>query len=104
MAFPENVVTFPVMKDIDTEDGALVAQFQTAIENQDMETALSILRSIPDYQKKIISATYLNSLGSTVQDLEWFYLQKFSPAYVVSRVQPLTQEKGDFWFEITATL
>ena len=36
--------------------------------------------------------------------LETFYLDRYSPAYVVSASQPSTQGKYDFWFQITGTV
>ena len=31
--------------------------------------------------------------------LETYYLQRWSPAYVVSDTQPIDQAVGDFWFD-----
>lgn len=101
MAFPDEIVTFPTMMDITESDGELVAQYQIAMQNQDMETASEILASIPDYTKKIITASYLNSIGQTVQNVETYFLERYSPAYVVSATQPIIQSVGDFWFELT---
>ena len=100
MAFPDTIVTFPTMQDITASDGVLVAQYQQAMENQDTALALEILSRISNYTRKIITASYLNSIGTTVKALELYYLDKYSPAVVVSTTQPL-QSKKDMWFEIT---
>ena len=101
MAFPAEIITFPTMLDITESDCELIAQYQTAIQNQDLETAGSILEQIENYSLKIISASYLNSLSTTIHDIEQFYLARYSSAYIVSATQPLVQEPTDFWFEIT---
>lgn len=101
MAFPAEIITFPTMLDITESDCELIAQYQTAIQNQDLETAGSILEQIENYSLKIISASYLNSLSTTIHDIEQFYLARYSSAYIVSATQPLAQESTDFWFEIT---
>lgn len=101
MAFPNEIVTFPTKTSLSPTDGALVKQFQQAIHNQDWDSALTILRQIPNYTNKIINASYLNSLATTVNALETYYLQRFSPSYIVSDTQPATQDIGDFWFQIT---
>ena len=103
MAFPETIVTFPTMQDIAVDDGALIAQYQAAIEAQDMATAALILAQISDYDKKMITAPYLNSIGQTVAALELFYEQRYNPSIVVSATQPAAQQATDFWFEITGT-
>lgn len=101
MAFPDEIITFPTMLDITESDCELIAQYQTAIQNQDLETAGSILEQIENYSLKIISANYLNSLSTTVYNIENYYLKRYSPAYIVSSTQPISQEDTDFWFEIT---
>lgn len=102
MAFPKEIVNFPTMQNISASDGELIAQYQKAIENKDTATAATILAQIPNYQKKIVTATYLNSIATTVKALELYYLEKYSPAIVVSSTQPL-QTKTDMWFQITGT-
>lgn len=102
MAFPETIVDFPVMQDIDISDGTLIDEYQKAIQVQDIDKAASILAQIPDYDKKILTASYLNLISATVKALEIYYLEKYSPAIVVSSTQPI-QAKTDLWFEITET-
>lgn len=101
MAFPNEIIEFPTMLDITESDGALIAQYQSAIKEGDMETAAEILLTIPSYEQKIITANYLNSIGQTVQALESFFLDRYNPAYVVSSSQPALQHTGDFWFQLT---
>lgn len=104
MAFPQEVVTFPTMKDITISDGSLITAYQQAMEAHDLTRAEEILHMIPEYEKKIVSANLLNSLTQLGMDLETFYLDRYSPAYIVSATQPGTQGKYDFWFEITGTV
>lgn len=103
MAFPSTIVSFPTMEDITVADSELVAQYQEAMLNKDTETALEILSQINDYEKKMITASYLNSIGTTVKALELYYLEKYSPAIIVSSIQPAHQDKTDMWFQITGT-
>lgn len=104
MAFPQEIVTFPTMKDVTATDGSLITAYQQAIEANDLARAETILHTIPDYNKKVLSANLLNSLLQLGMDLETFYLDRYSPAYVVSASQPSTQGKYDFWFQITGTV
>lgn len=103
MAFPEEIITFEDRMNMDTSDYALVKQYQEALQNQDIETANEILIQIPNYQRKIISPDYLNSIAQTVMALELYFLEKYSPAIVVSSSQPVHQEETDMWFQITGT-
>lgn len=104
MPFPEEIISFPVMMDIDpTTDAELINQYQTAIQNNDIIRANEILNQITNVDKKIITAQYLNLITSTVVALQNYYLQKYSPNIVVSATQPPLQENTDFWFEITGT-
>ena len=97
MAFPDEIVTFPQMKDITASDGEKIRQYQIAMQSGDTATASAILATIPEYTKKILTAAYMNSIVSTVNAME-IYLR---PVYVVSATQPANQQKGDFWFQIT---
>lgn len=103
MAFPDTIVNFPTMQNITASDGALIAQYQQAMLNQDTTLALEILSRISNYTRKIITASYLNSIGTTVKALELYYLEKYSPAIVVSSTQPVHQGETDLWFQITGT-
>lgn len=101
MAFPETIVTFPTKQDVVETDGDLIQQYQEAIQRQDMATAAQILVQIPNYQNKIINASYLNLIGETVDALQRYFLDRYSPQIIVSATQPALQQKTDFWFEIT---
>lgn len=102
MAFPEEIITFPTMMDINIADGdgPKVAAYQTAMEQQDLVRAAAILQSITNYDRKIINANFWNRLLSLAEDLEHYYIQRYSPAYVVQADQPTEQGKGDFWFQV----
>ena len=99
--FPNAIQTFPQMIDIIASDGALVQQYQTAMQVGNLTLAKQILAQIPNNQSKIITADYLNTVNDTVVAVEEYFQARYSPAYIVSDIQPQSQEKNDFWFEIT---
>ena len=63
--------------------------------------AKQILAQIPNNQNKIITADYLNTINDTLVAVEKYFQTRYSPAYVVSNIQPSAQENGDFWFQVT---
>ena len=99
--FPQQVQTFNQMQDISASDGALIAQYQTAMQAGNLTLAKQILDQIPNSQSKIITADYLNTINDTLVAVEKYFQARYSPAYVVSNTQPSAQENGDFWFQIT---
>ena len=99
--FPQQVQTFNQMQDISASDGALIAQYQTAMQAGNLTLAKQILAQIPNNQNKIITADYLNTINDTVVAVEKYFQARYSPAYIVSNTQPSAQENGDFWFQVT---
>lgn len=99
--FPNAIQIFPQMIDLTASDGALVQQYQTAMQAGNLTLAQQILAQIPDNQNKIITADYLNTINDTVVAVEKYFQARYSPAYVVSNTQPSAQENGDFWFQVT---
>ena len=99
--FPQQVQTFNQMQDISASDGALIAQYQTAMQAGNVTLAQQILAQIPDNQSKIITADYLNTINDTLVAVERYFQARYSPAYVVSNTRPVNQETGDFWFQVT---
>ena len=99
--FPQQVQTFNQMQDISASDGALIAQYQTAMQVGNLTLAKQILAQIPNNQNKIITADYLNTINDTVVAIETYFKGRYSPAYIVSESQPAYQEATDFWFEVT---
>ena len=99
--FPNAIQTFPQMIDLLASDGALVQQYQAAMQAGNVTLAKQILAQIPNNQNKIITADYLNTINDTVLAVEQYFQARYSPAYIVSDTQPQSQEKNDFWFEIT---
>ena len=99
--FPQQVQTFNQMQDISASDGALIAQYQTAMQAGNLALAKQILAQIPNNQNKIITADYLNTINDTVVAVEQYFRGRYSPAYIVSETQPAYQEATDFWFEVT---
>ena len=99
--FPGAIQTFPQMIDLAASDGVLAQQYQAAMQAGNLTLAKQILAQIPNNQNKIITADYLNTINDTVVAVEQYFQARYSPAYVVSDTQPQSQEKNDFWFEIT---
>ena len=99
--FPNAIQTFPQMIDLIASDGTLVQQYQAAMQAGNLALAKQILAQIPNNQNKIITADYLNTINDTVLAVEQYFQARYSPAYIVSDTQPQSQEKNDFWFEIT---
>ena len=100
-SFPGQTQVFPQMQDISASDGALIAQYQAAMQAGNLALARQILAQIPNNQSKIITADYLNTINDTVVAVEEYFRGRYSPAYIVSAAQPAFQNKTDFWFEIT---
>ena len=99
--FPNEIQTFPQMIDLAASDGTLVQQYQIAMQAGNLTLAKQILAQIPNNQNKIITADYLNTINDTVVTMEKYFQARYSPAYIVSDTQPQSQEKSDFWFEVT---
>lgn len=100
-SFPNSIQTFSQMIDLDASDGTLVQQYQIAMQAGNLVLAKQILAQIPNNQSKIITADYLNTINDTVLAVEQYFQARYSPAYIVSDTQPQSQEKNDFWFEVT---
>ena len=100
-SYPNSVQTFLQMIDLTASDGPLVQQYQIAMQAGNLALAKQILAQIPNNQNKIITADYLNTINDTVLAVEQYFQARYSPAYIVSDTQPQSQEKNDFWFEIT---
>lgn len=98
--FPQEIVTFPQMQDLSSADMENVKEYQAAMEAGNFTMAAYYLSRIQNASNKIINAQYINSITDTMEAVEKFYLEKYSPAYVVSATQPTAQETGDFWFQI----
>ena len=99
--FPGATQTFPQMINLTASDGALAQQYQAAMQAGNLALAKQILAQIPNNQNKIITADYLNTINDTVVAVEQYFQARYSPAYIVSDTQPQSQEKSDFWFEVT---
>lgn len=103
-SFPGTVQTFDKRLDLVEADAPLVKQYQEAMQNGDLSLAATILEKIPDHDKKLISAEFLNDMTDTIEAVETFFLERYTPGYVVSESQPSGQSNGDFWFHITKKL
>lgn len=97
--FPNEIQTFINKLNITASDAPNVALFQQYMEQGNLVEARNVLLSITDYAKKIVTAEDFNLIQDTCVALENYYLQRFSPAYVVSDTQPYIQEIGDYWFD-----
>lgn len=93
--------TFPTMQDITSTDAQMVASYQQAMKDGDINRAQTILATIPSYNSKIITADLLNSVLDTCTAIQDYYNKRYSPAYIVSETQPTNQQATDFWFEVT---
>lgn len=101
-SFPETIQNFPTMLDVNSSDVAAIKGYQQAILANNFALAAQYLASIADADKKLITAEYLNTINDTIEALENFYLNKWSPAYVVSENQPSSHETGDFWLQVVS--
>lgn len=43
-------------------------------------------------------------MTDTIEAVETYFLERYTPGYVVSESQPVGQSNGDFWFHITKKL
>lgn len=100
--FPSQIDSFPQMMDLLATDGALVKQYQAAMQDGNVQLAKQILAQIPNGQNKIITADYLNKINDALVAVETYFQGRYSPAYVVSATQPEHQEATDFWFQVTS--
>ena len=64
--FPSQTQLFPTMQDATSYDGALIKQYQAAMEAGNLTLARQILTQIPSGQNKVITADYLNTINDTV--------------------------------------
>ena len=100
-SFPNEIQRFSTMVDMSPSDVTLVQQYQAAMEAGNLTLAKQILAQIPAGTSKVITADYLNTINDTVVAMEKYFQARYSPAYIVSDTQPQSQEKSDFWFEVT---
>ena len=98
--FPSQTQFFPTMQDATAYDGALIKQYQAAMEAGNFTLAKQILAQIPAGTSKVITADYLNTINDTVVAVEQYFDGRYSPAYVVSETQPTNQNPTDFWFQV----
>lgn len=99
-SFPQSIQTFPTMTNVTSSDGALISQYQSAIQSGDTTLASQILSQIYEGQNKIINADYINTILDTLEALQIYYTNTYSISYIVSENQPTGQACGDFWFQI----
>lgn len=99
-SFPNSIQNFPTMMNLTSDDITAVKNYQQAILDNNFTLAAQYLASIINGDKKIITASYINTINDTIVALENYYLQKWSPAYVVSSSQPSSQDTGDFWLQV----
>ena len=101
-SFPDSIQNFPTMLDLTANDVVNVKNYQQAILDGNFTLAAQYLALITNGDKKIITAEYLNTINDTLNALQIFYEQRWSPAYIVSASQPLSQETGDFWLQVVS--
>lgn len=86
--FPDSQQTFVEMIDMTSSDGALMTQYQQAMQNGDFATARTVLSQLPNSNNKIIDALKMNTLFDTTVALERFYK---------TNVEPYIEEKQQEW-------
>lgn len=91
--FPDSQQTFVEMIDITSSDGAIMTQYQTAMQNGDFATARTALSQLPNSNNKIIDALKMNTLFDTTVALERFYK---------TNVEPYIEEKQQEWEQLVA--
>ena len=90
-AFPGDIDSFTTWLDIIASDGALVLQYQQAMQAGNTVLANQILAQIPSATQKIIKATDLNKMTQAILAVERFYK---------TDVEPYIQEQQANWLEI----
>lgn len=91
--FPDAEQTFVEMIDMTSSDGALMNQYQTAMQNGDFATARTVLAQIPNYNNKILDSVKTNTLFDTTVALERFYQ---------TNIEPYIKEKQQEWEALVA--
>lgn len=86
--FPEAEQNFVEMIDLTSSDGALMSQYQTAMQNGDFTTARTVLAQIPNSNNKILDSVKMNTLFDTTVALERFYK---------TDIEPYIEEKQQEW-------
>ena len=89
-AFPGDIDSFTTWLDIIASDGALVLQYQQAMQSGNTVLANQILAQIPSASQKIIKATDLNKMTQAILAVERFYK---------TDVEPYIQEQQTNWLD-----
>ena len=84
--FPDRLDSFPTWFNIVASDGPLIAQYQEAMSEGDIDRANQILAEIPNGTQKIIKAVDLNQLSSAILAVERFYKENIE-SYVDNKQQ-----------------
>lgn len=87
-SFPDTEQSFVEMIDMTSSDGALMTQYQTAMQNGDFATARTVLAQIPNANNKILDSVKMNTLFDTTVALERFYK---------TNVESYIEEKQQEW-------
>lgn len=98
--YPNTVQTFPVVQNITESDGAIVKQYQIAMQNDDLALAQTLLNAINNGNAKIITAELLNTISDTTVAIENEYLKRYNPSITVSQIAPINPAVGDYWWEV----
>ena len=91
--FPDTEQSFVEMIDMTSSDGALMTQYQTAMQNGDFATARTVLAQIPNVNNKILDSVKMNTLFDTTVALERFYK---------TNVEPYIETKQQEWEQLVA--
>lgn len=91
--FPDTEQSFVEMIDLTSSDGALMTQYQTAMQAGDFATARTVLAQIPNANNKILDSVKMNTLFDTTVALERFYK---------TNVEPYIETKQQEWEQLVA--
>lgn len=92
-SFPDVEQSFVEMIDMNSSDGVLMTQYQTAMQAGDFATARTVLAQIPNYNNKILDSVKINTLFDTTVALERFYK---------TNVEPYIETKQQEWESLVA--
>ncbi len=98
--FPNSIQNFTDMVDISSTDGSKVEQFMGYMNSGDIASANTVLRTIPNYDQKILTAERMNTVTDTCYAVQKYFADRYSNGYIVSETQPTAQDVGDFWFQV----
>ena len=96
--FPDGQDSFPQWLNIVASDGALILQYQQAMNQGNQTLANQILAQIPSASQKIVKATDVNKMNQCIQAVERFYGTDIEP-YIENKQQEWTNIINQFSYK-----